>query len=50
MTGREMIEVILRNKNIDKEILIEDSFGNEIGKILTAFGADDGIVIQIKGK
>lgn len=48
MTGREMIEAILRQNNIDKEIKVEDLRGNEKRKNISVFESDDGIIIQTR--
>lgn len=48
MTGREMIEAILRGKDIDKEIKVEDLKGNDDRKHISVFEADDGIIIQTR--
>ena len=48
MTGREIIEAILRQKDIDKEVIIEDLRGNDSRKNISIFEAEDGIIIQTR--
>lgn len=43
-----MIEHILRQNDIDKELIVEDLSGNGARTLMTVFEADDGIIIQTR--